>query len=53
LDLSAQRRLGDVKVFGGAAEVEPLGDRDEAPKLDQIEIADAVNVSSRFRGAGG
>jgi hypothetical protein len=35
-----------VKVLGGAAEVEPLGDRDEAAQLDQIEIADAETVSA-------
>jgi hypothetical protein len=35
-----------VQVLGGAAEVQPLGDRDEAPDLDQIEIADAAIVSA-------
>ena len=47
--MPAQRRLGDVEVFGGAAEVQPLGDRDEAPDLDEIEIADAANVSPDAR----
>ena len=30
-DLSAQRRLGDAQVGGGAAEVPVLGDGDEVP----------------------
>jgi hypothetical protein len=38
-----------VEVFGGAAEVQPLGNRDEAPQLDQIEIADAAIVSAARR----
>ena len=45
LDLPAQRRLGDVQRFGGAAEMQLLGDRDEPADLDQIEVCDAGIVS--------
>jgi len=35
-DLLAQRRLSDVQAFGGAAEVQLLGDRDEV--LDDAKV---------------
>jgi hypothetical protein len=49
-DLLRQRRLGDVKALGGAAEVPLLGDRDEVAEVSQlhgspvpIHIEGAVN----------
>ena len=37
LDLTAERRLGHVEARGGAAEMQFLGDRDEAANLIEIE----------------
>ena len=36
-DLPAQRRLRDVKQFGGATDVLGLGHCDEVPKLAQVK----------------
>jgi hypothetical protein len=44
LNLTAQRRLGNMKLLGGQAEMQTLGDRDEASNLSEIEVRDPAIV---------
>jgi hypothetical protein len=54
-DLPTERRLRDVQLIGGAAEVQLTGDGDEVPQLAQVQIhgasrsGDASTVSRRLK----
>jgi NAD(P)-dependent dehydrogenase (short-subunit alcohol dehydrogenase family) len=46
LDLAAERRLGDVQIFGGSPKVQRLSDGDKGSELGEIQIgSDAERLS--------
>ena len=48
-DLPAQYRLRDVRLLGGAAEVQLLGYGDEVPQLAQVQIQGASRSGDASR----
>lgn len=54
-DLSAEHRLRDMELIGGAAEVQPVGHGDEVAQFAQVQIhgasrsGDAFKVSPRLK----
>ena len=54
-DLAAERRLRDMQLIGGAAEVQPVGHGDEVAQFAQVQIhgasrpGDASKVSPRLK----